>query len=446
MGLITVSDLPPRSHLYRLTPIGIGTRLIESLTSYVNRLAWTYRVSPRTLVTQEIVPKLARSYSLSSRQWSPTIESDAMRINGAGEVAVDWSATLESLTMRADLRYLNVHSWANGLPTLTLLRTKPAWCPICYQDWQRDGSPIYQPLLWMLQAVTICLNHKKNLDSHCSRCHMHQTLIPSVAQSGGYCTECRAWLGKLSSTETDNEIDDDTFAWQEWVARIIEELRVAGTDSEMPLWGNVQFGLDACRKIIGGSKPLAHMINVTEESLSRWVNGKNMPSLENLLKLCYVLDISPLQLVMSDSSKLEEVMKTKMDYRPPRPRKPMPLPKNQENTLQLIQAVLDRREDPLSVPQIERRLGLSRNAIVRQYPEKAVLVSAQYRAYRKEQARRRLKRKCDEVRAATFSLNAQGIFPSQKRVSKMLSNQNWWRESEVRDAWRSALRELGLKS
>jgi hypothetical protein len=39
-----------------------------------------------------------------------------MSMNGTGEVAVDWSTTLERLTMRLDIRNLNLRLWANGLP------------------------------------------------------------------------------------------------------------------------------------------------------------------------------------------------------------------------------------------------------------------------------------------------------------------------------------------
>jgi hypothetical protein len=47
---------PPRSRLYGLVPEGIDTPFIESLTSYINRLARSYCVSPRILVAQEIIP------------------------------------------------------------------------------------------------------------------------------------------------------------------------------------------------------------------------------------------------------------------------------------------------------------------------------------------------------------------------------------------------------
>lgn len=206
------------------------------------------------------------------------------------------------------------------------------------------------------------------------------------------------------------------------------------------------FGLDVCRKIVGGSKQLAQMANVPEVSLSRWVKGKNMPSLESLLKLCYVLDISLLQLMTYSSSNLEEVIKAKINYHSPRPHNPKPLSKDQKPTLELIKAVLDGREAPQSVPQIERRLGLGRNTIVYHYPEEAALVSTQYQVYCRDKRRQRIEHLCDEVKAATYSLHAQGIFPSHSRVMALLSDPNRIFEPEVRNAWHAARRELGLES
>src|SRR6266571_3591664 len=62
-------DLPPRSRLYCLAPIGVGTPMVECLTSYINRLAWLYRISPRILVAEEIMPHLSGSYYFQPSPW-----------------------------------------------------------------------------------------------------------------------------------------------------------------------------------------------------------------------------------------------------------------------------------------------------------------------------------------------------------------------------------------
>lgn len=101
---------PPRSRLYSLPPEGIDTPFIESLTSYIYRLAWSYRVSPRILVAQEIIPYLSRTYHFQSSLslLGAYCRSDAMSINGIGETAFDWSSTLTQLTKRENLRDLTL--------------------------------------------------------------------------------------------------------------------------------------------------------------------------------------------------------------------------------------------------------------------------------------------------------------------------------------------------
>ncbi len=54
-------EMPPRSELYCQAPLGVGTVEIECLTSYIQRLAWAYRVNPRVLVAEVILPRLGHA-------------------------------------------------------------------------------------------------------------------------------------------------------------------------------------------------------------------------------------------------------------------------------------------------------------------------------------------------------------------------------------------------
>jgi hypothetical protein len=47
---LSISPIPPRSRLYALEPIGVGTALVESLSSYVARLAEAHSISVGDLV------------------------------------------------------------------------------------------------------------------------------------------------------------------------------------------------------------------------------------------------------------------------------------------------------------------------------------------------------------------------------------------------------------
>lgn len=46
---MNIPAIPPRSRLYRLEPVGIGTPYVESLTSYIARLAAEHCVTPKNL-------------------------------------------------------------------------------------------------------------------------------------------------------------------------------------------------------------------------------------------------------------------------------------------------------------------------------------------------------------------------------------------------------------
>lgn len=61
-----------------------------------------------------------------------------------------------------------------------------------------------------------------------------------------------------------------------------------------------------------------------------------------------------------------------------------------------------------------------------------------------EQRRQRHQNRCEEVRRAVLHLHAQGVHPSESRVRKVLKKPAILRLPEIRDAWKTALCEVGL--
>ena len=93
LDLFPEAQMPPRSTLYSLVPLEVGTPGIESLTSYVNRLAQIYRVGPRVLVAQHILPHLSEAYYLQAApaRLGGFGRTRSLVINGAGTLALDWA-------------------------------------------------------------------------------------------------------------------------------------------------------------------------------------------------------------------------------------------------------------------------------------------------------------------------------------------------------------------
>src|SRR6266566_5087576 len=65
---VSIPPIPPRSRLYHLEPIGIGTPYVESLTSYVARLAAAHSVHPRDLLIHELAPHLSQLIHLETQE------------------------------------------------------------------------------------------------------------------------------------------------------------------------------------------------------------------------------------------------------------------------------------------------------------------------------------------------------------------------------------------
>ena len=162
MGLIKVDNpydddslgeielaMPPRSHLYPLKPIGIETPQVESLTSYISRLAEAHCLPMRKLVLHIILPLYGKSYLPSGAEDSniTAFWKDSSAFNGTSTSAGELVGVLERLTNRDNLRFLTMLPWAEALSCRYLTRRTKAWCPFCYQEWQEEGRPIYDPLL-----------------------------------------------------------------------------------------------------------------------------------------------------------------------------------------------------------------------------------------------------------------------------------------------------------
>lgn len=436
-----------RSRLYSLVPEDIETLWIESLTSYINRLAWTYRVEPRILVAQEIMPHLGRTYHFQSSYslLGAYCRSEAMSINGTGETALDWATTLTQLTTRENLRDLTLSSWVGNIPFRGLMRATPAWCPFCYHEWQVAGRPIYQPLLWMFQAITVCLRHNRQLEERCSHCQRKQSVISARIQPG-CCTQCMTWLGISTDSETENKVDEETLDWQQWVVNIIGELREANTTTGNLSWEQLAYGLILCAEIVGSSKQLASVVGISKQLLSSWQIRKQMPSFGRMLELCYVLNISPLLLMSNNQEALKEAVQAGETHQQPRSKHLSPHPVNRQQALALIQTVLDGRESPMGVRQLEKRLGLGARTLIYHFPRECALVTTQYQAYRAEQARKRKEQGCNEIRLATLKLYVEGTNPSANQVASKLSDPGVMRTREGLRAWHAARRELGLET
>ena len=195
--------LPPRSQLYSLEPMGVGTELVESLTGYVARLADAHSVSVGDLVGR-VLADLTHTKDAIITQTAKAVRVGGHGFracnytpNGVTETAVKWVDALEAATNRNDLQYLTLLPLRYMVPG-GLFRRRRAWCALCFEQWRSAGQIVYEPLIWSIQASANCQLHARPLDHTCSHCA--RTLSPlGVFSRPGYCERCDSWLGMSDS-------------------------------------------------------------------------------------------------------------------------------------------------------------------------------------------------------------------------------------------------------
>jgi AraC-like DNA-binding protein len=309
----TVSQIPPRSRFYNLEPVGLGSSNVESFTSYVSRLASAHCISPRILLTHECAPIVHVSLSTPrffDRHWK--------QINGSGCSRTDWIGAFERLTRQDNLRFLTFRTFRNVLSPSHLIRSERAWCPLCL-DLQRSGEhTIYEPLLWSLEAVSICDKHRCLLELRCRICQTKQKVLLTT-YIPGYCANCKEWLGSSEVCQITAANSDDN-EWSVWVSSNIGRLLAeAPRLSSPPTTEMARASLSRCiDRICGGNVSLfTRIVSLSRQTVDP-LYEPSLQSLNSVLKICYKLGLSPLEFLVGQAGINEtkrEKLITRLDER-----------------------------------------------------------------------------------------------------------------------------------
>jgi len=288
--------LSPRTGLYQLPPVGVGTGLIESLTSYITRLAQAHDVSTNTLLAKYLrfrffQAKLAGTLEIRE-EWKRHFLEDAHTLNGMTDRVSDWIYTLEESTGVANLRYLSTAVWKGIFSSQGLLRSRRAWCAACYQEWQASGQVIYEPLLWALADVSVCLIHQCRLTESCPHCRCRPYVLRPRSRPG-CCPLCNHWLGSENHQEpgsSSDAVSDRARFMTEGIARL---LAIAPLLQPPPsrdiMWANLQ---GCVRDLAGGNaSAFARAAGLSTCVLIFWFTERKLPAFTTLNRLCYRLGI-----------------------------------------------------------------------------------------------------------------------------------------------------------
>lgn len=388
--------IPRRSRFYHMKPEGIDTGLVESATGYSSRLAAAHSITLAVLFGYEIAPLLNKNHLRNSegRSNKKAILANSFRtlapaVDGHGITAETYIDALQKLTMRDDLRYLTMLPWRRIISHRHLIRPKRAWCPACYESWRNNGDTVYEPLIWSLAVITICVQHQRQLHSRCHECYSELPLLASRAFPG-HCHLCKAWLGDASSATPKHEpLTDDELEWQIWAGtQVLELLKSASTIPSPSQSSHLANSISQSIRssLFKSELSFARKTGFSQSAVNDLCHGNSVPQLPTLLKIAFFIKVpitdlilgripdvvAPPVLIRSTDLQAKE-MKTGASRHQWSNKMTPQVRRAFEKLLEV--------HPPLPMVQIKNRLGLSASTLSSKFPNLYQRAIARYKEY-----------------------------------------------------------------
>jgi AraC-like DNA-binding protein len=178
------------------------------------------------------------------------------------------------------------------------------------------------------------------------------------------------------------------------------------------------------------------LIQTPKNTVWLWCNGKNLPQLDALVKLCFRLKISVLDLLTQDELEIanDSTRLLPNGLSLPKPRAEIKFTNHEQVRSQLLAVLLDHRLPPFSLEETARTLGYHRETLYRNFKDLCRAISAKYDQYEQVRYLKSIEECCSEVRRVVLQLHEQGIYPSEACVSQHLAKPGHLRCKQVRTA------------
>lgn len=388
---LRLPPLAPRSCLYQIQPLGIGTPFTECFTSYLARLAQSHSLRVGNLLLDYVLPYLRSTGHDPQRQYRCFALSRMKTAQSAEVLAQDLVSALTTLTFIPHIRWTTLLGWGEVYSQGKSLHAFQRWCEQCYAE---EGEATYDRLLWQISAVRVCPRHACWLTDSCARCHQCLRVIRH-RYLPGICARCGAWLGaqQVQAEAVPPLPRPAEWNYELWSAEQIGALIAAAPSLAVPpTKETVTSSIKHCCDLWleGNGRSLAHLLGGSNTRGPRWYHGRVLPPLPTLLKLSYLTRIPLLQLMTDAAGVAEHLRQHQLALNtvprlPIRPPLRATLPGFQQLQAQMTAATHEL--PPPSMKEMARRLGYKHaSSLQTKFPALSRQISLNYRAYCKEQA------------------------------------------------------------
>lgn len=417
---LTYDEMPPRSRLYALTPIGLNTSRTEGLLSYLVRLAGAHSVNPRRLIRTEFIavqPEIAHLNRLSF------FRNDARTVNGLGAYARKICDATSALTGVADLRYSTLLPLQNLLPSICegLLSRHLKWCPSCFAGMAQSGDEPYRPLIWSFFHYRFCSAHRQLLMERCPDCGKFQDFIPQYP-SVCHCSHCGSWLGQDAN-------QDRPSANELWISAAIEDivLNLRSLEKTATLDNLLRTAeIAAQRNTSGKRRAFCRTIGIERSAFGKWLTG-HRPSIHRWLALAYALDTQPSSLLLHPYQDIEpplEGLRKVPDFLCIHRSKVALSEIERKQIEDVLREIADDANDHRSLSSIAKRFDWDAAGLRRLAPEPCNVIRDKYVIHRKLAGERNHANHRETLLRIFDELVQSGEYPGGQRLKRMLAQKS----------------------
>ncbi|MDD2900393.1 MAG: TniQ family protein [Desulfuromonadaceae bacterium] len=274
--------------LYGLEPIGIGTALVESLSSYLARLAAAHMLPVSALLRDVVAIHLPNDDHNLEKHIGP--QRIVKNMNGMAPVTSNLVGVVEKLTGRTNLSALTMIPFSKVVSPYRLMSSESFWCPYCLEEQKTSGTPVYFPLLWSLNHLKKCTLHRCPLTSVCPHCHEASSVIASRTVVG-FCPFCHNWLGAKTKSRI-KKIDCNNFfvRFFEWRNKTdLSQYEHTFPSMLKYLIGNKLKKADVAT--------LARLLHLSDSIVHELLSGKMLPAVGVSFWISKVFRIDPMDLL-----------------------------------------------------------------------------------------------------------------------------------------------------
>jgi hypothetical protein len=444
---LTMPVIPERTRLFPLKPEGVGTPLVEGITSYIARLAEEHSVQTGRLFASELATLLADpGHAQVELMGRPYKYSQSSTWLGTQSSARGLTNVLEKLTSIPDLHSLTMVRWGDALTGWHLVRKTRAWCPHCLREWKQEDRRIYEPLLWSLAPVSVCPLHESPLETICPNplCNGPVSL-PQLARLG-HCSRCGDWLGKEQGPLllASNEERTPEMAYEVSLAKCVGALIASPRQGCEPLCSPV-FLSDFIRGQLWPDTPhtvksLAPKLGIQYSVLLSAATGEAKIQLSTLARLSHAWGIPILQLITEiPATDIGNIQSIPVTATHGVVRKRASRLSHKRIVAELKRAASCDLQSAESLNKIGRRLGIAYQTLAAYYPELCNRIKDRYRA----RCQANWNAQLQLVRQTTIELHLAGIVPTQQQVENRAKVTRAWLDPRVRKMLADTRLELG---